>query len=65
MIDLVVTLAILAIVCILIFWLLRQVPLPEPIGRIVTIVMAVVVCLIVIGMLLSLTGTSIGPRLRL
>ncbi len=63
MIDVLVYLAILAIVVILMWWLLAQVPLPEPARKIITIVLVVVVAVIAITLLLNLAGH--GPPLRL
>lgn len=63
MIDLIVYLAVLVIVVILVWWLLSQVPLPEPAGRIIKIVLVVVIALIAIMLLLNLTGH--GPPMRL
>lgn len=63
MIDLLVYVAILVIVVILVWWLLQQLPLPEPIGRILNIVLVVVVAIVIIMLLLNVTGH--GPALRL
>lgn len=63
MIDLIVYLAVLVIVFILIWWILSQLPLPEPIGRIVQIVLVVVAAIILISLLLNLSGH--GPPMRL
>ena len=65
MIDLVVWLAVLVILCLVAWFLLQQVPLPEPARRIVTIVLVVVVALVAIVVLLNLTGVGGLPmRLR-
>lgn len=63
MIDLLVYLAILVIVVILVWWLLSQLGLPEPVGRIITIVMVVIVAIAAIMLLLNLSGH--GPPMRL
>jgi hypothetical protein len=63
MIDLLVYLAIIVIVVVLIWWLLGQLALPEPIGKIVQIALVVVVAVVIVGLLLHLTG--VGPPLRL
>lgn len=63
MIDLLIYLAVLVIVVVLIWWLLSQLPLPEPAGQIIRIVLVVVVAIIAIFLLLNLTGH--GPPLRL
>jgi len=64
MIELLVWLAILAIVVIAGWYVLSQVPLPEPIRRIVLIVLVIVVAVLAIGVLLNLTGYG-GIPLRL
>jgi len=64
MIDVLIYLVVLVIVVALVWWLLDQLPLPEPIGRIVRIVLIVVVVLIVIGVLLQFTGHGNLLRLR-
>lgn len=63
MLDLLVYLAIFVIVVIVIWWLLSQLSLPEPIGKIVNIVLVVVAVVVLISILLHLTG--VGPPLRL
>jgi heme A synthase len=64
MIDLLVWVAVLAIVVILIWWVLSQLPLPEPARKIVTIVLVVVVAIIAIGFLLSVAGVGTPMRMR-
>lgn len=66
MIDLLIYLAVLVIVVALVWWLLSQLGLPEPIGKIVTIAVVVIVAVVVIGLLLQVAGHggSIGLRLR-
>lgn len=56
MIDLIVYLAVFVIVAVLIWWILQQLPLPEPIGKIVLIVFVVVAAVVLITILLRLTG---------
>lgn len=63
MLDIVIYLAVLAIIVILVWWLLSQLPLPEPAGQIIRIVIVVIVAVIAIGLLLNLTGH--GPPMRL
>jgi hypothetical protein len=63
MIELLVYVAIVVIVLVLVYWLLQQFPLPEPLGKIVQIAIVVIAVIVVIGILLSLTG--VGPPLRL
>lgn len=64
MIDLLVYLAVFVIVVVLIWWLLSQLPLPEPIGRIITIVLVVIAALILISLLLQFAGGSFPLHLR-
>lgn len=63
MIDIMVWLAVLAVVLIVCWFVISQMTLPEPVRKIVTIVMVVVVAVVAIMVLLSLTGA--GPPLRL
>lgn len=63
MLDILVYLAIFIILAILIWWLLQQVSLPEPLGKIVTIVFVVICAVILIGMMMQVTG--VGPPLRI
>jgi uncharacterized membrane protein len=63
MIDLVVYIAVAVILFVLVYWLLKQFPLPAPLGQIVNIVLVVIAVLVIIGILLSVTGH--GPPLRL
>lgn len=67
MLDLLVYLAIGVIVIVLVWWLLTQIALPEPIGKIVQIVVVVIVAFFLIYVLLQLTGHVGGaaPPLRL
>lgn len=51
--DLLIHLAVFACVLVLIFWLLRQVPIPEPVGliiRVIIVIAAVVYLLRLIGL---------------
>lgn len=63
MLDLLVYLAIFIICAILIWWLLSQLSLPEPVNKILLIVFVVVCAVILIGFLLQITGS--GPPLRM
>jgi hypothetical protein len=58
MINLLVYLVILVIVCIFLWWLLQQVPLPEPLGKIATIVLVAIGVLILIAILLQFAGVA-------
>ena len=56
MIDLLIYLAIIVILAIVIWWVLSQVPLPEPLKQILMIVIVVIGAVILIGLLLNFTG---------
>ncbi len=56
MIDLLVYLAIFVILAIVIWYILSQLPLPEPLGKILLIVVVVIGAIILIGILLNFTG---------
>lgn len=62
MIELIVYLVILVIVGIFLWWLLQQLPLPEPLGKIATIVLVAIGVLVLIGILLQF-GSSGSFRL--
>ena len=57
-----------AIVLGLIFWILSLIPLPDPFGRIVQVVLVVIVAIwliyILAGLIPSGPGPFYGPRLR-
>jgi len=63
MLDILVYLAIFIILAILVWWLLSQVTLPEPLNKIVMIVFVVICAVVLIGFLLNMTG--VGPPMRL
>lgn len=65
MIDLLVYLAVFVILAILIWWILSQLPLPEPLGKILTIVVVVIGAIILIALLLRFAGLGTGIPLRL
>ena len=60
MIALLVYLVVLVIVCIFLYWLLQQVPLPPPLQKIATIVLVAIGVIILIGILLQFAGGGIG-----
>jgi heme A synthase len=64
MIELLVYLAVFVIVVIVIWYILSQLTLPEPLNKILMIVLVVVGAVILIGLLLNLTGHG-GIPLRL
>lgn len=61
MIDLLIHLLIVCVVLGLVFWILQQIPLAEPWGRIVRVVAVVVAALIVLSMLLGLVPLASSP----
>lgn len=60
MIGLLINLLILVVIVALIFWVLQQFALPEPIGKIVNIVLVVVTVLVIVSMLLGISGVNLG-----
>lgn len=64
MIEFLVTLAVAVIVMALVWWVLQQIPLPEPVNKIVLIVFVVVCVIVLLMLLLSVTGVGLRPLLR-
>jgi hypothetical protein len=65
LISLVFYLLALGVLIWLVFWILDQFAVPEPIGKIIRIIVVVIAVLILISVLLDLAGVSTGvPRLR-
>lgn len=60
MFDVLITLAVIVIVMALVWWVLQQIPLPEPINKIVMIVFVVICVFVLISVLLSLSGGGLG-----
>jgi heme A synthase len=56
MLDILVYLAVFVILAIVIWWLLSQLELPEPLRKIIGIVIVVIGAVILIGILLNFTG---------
>lgn len=56
MIDILVYLAVFVIIAIVVWYLLTQLELPEPLRKIITIVIVVIGAVFLIGLLLNLTG---------
>lgn len=54
--DILIYFAVLVIVVVVLWYLLQQVPLPEPAGKLIQIAIVVVVAVIVIGFLLNFGG---------
>jgi hypothetical protein len=59
LINLIVWLLVVGILLALVYWVLDAIPIPDPINRIVKIVLVVVACLVVILLLLDLVGGGI------
>jgi heme A synthase len=56
MVTLLIYLVVLVIVCIFLYWLLNQIPLPPPLQQIATIVLVAIGVIILIGILLQFAG---------
>jgi len=63
MLQLIVYFAILVIVIVFLWWLLQQLPLPEPAGKFIQIAIVAIVAVVVIGFLLQFADG--GGSLRL
>jgi hypothetical protein len=59
MISVLIYLIVLCILCALAWWIITQLPLPDPIKRIATVVIVVVFVIAIIWLLLPLAGS--GP----
>ena len=62
-IGIVIYLLVLVVIYVLIDYVLKAVPVPDPPARIIRIVVVVIFCLIVINILLRLAGVSTGVGL--
>ena len=62
--SLIVYLGVIVILIVVVWFLLTQISLPEPIGKIVMIVIVIFVAVIAIGLLLQLGGHGGGLHLR-
>ena len=56
MIELIVYVVILVVVAIFLYWLLNQIPLPEPLQKIATIVLVAIGVIVLIGILYQFAG---------
>ena len=63
MVDILIYFAVLVIVLVLLWWLLQQLPLPEPAGKFIQIAIVVIVAVVVIAFLLQFTGGAHLPHL--
>ena len=58
MIELIVYVVILVVVAIFLWWLMQQIPLPEPLQKIATIVLVAVGVIVLIGILYQFAGSG-------
>lgn len=63
LVNLIIYLLIIGILLGLVYWVIDAIPLPEPINRIIKIVIVVLCALIVIVLLLDLVGVNTGVDL--
>lgn len=56
--DILIWFAVLVIVIVVLWYLLSQLPLPEPAGQIIRIALVVIVAVVVIGFLLQFSGSG-------
>ena len=63
MIDLLIYVAIFAIIAITIWWVLSKVPIPEPLKTVLLIVLVVVGVIILVGVLLNFAHGGLSLRL--
>jgi hypothetical protein len=59
MIHLIIVLAVVAIVISLVYYILSQIPIPEPARKFINIAIVVIAAVIVIMVLLSIGGTDV------
>lgn len=64
MISLLINVLVLVIVVGLIWWLITQLPIPEPFGRFAQVVIVVVACIALIYLLLGIADNPGALRLR-
>lgn len=64
MVEFLITFAVAVIVLCVIWYLLKQLPLPPEAAKFLHIAMVVVVAIVVIWLLLSISGHATLPRLR-
>lgn len=62
LIQILLTLLVLGLIVWLAFWVLSQFSLPEPIGKVIRIIVVVIAVLIVIALLMNVAGISFGTR---
>jgi len=64
LINLIIYIMIVAVILALVFWVIQEIPLPEPINRILRITVVVIAALVIILLLLQLLGVGMGvPKL--
>lgn len=65
MLSMLIYLLVIILVMGLCYWVLTQIPLPDPIGRIANVIFVVICAIVLIVFLLQLAGTGMEfPRLR-
>jgi hypothetical protein len=63
MLDILIYLAVFVIICALVWWLLQQMELPEPLAKAVRVAFVVIAVIVLIMLMLNFVGQ--GPSLRL
>jgi hypothetical protein len=64
MIGLLITLVVFALICYLIFWAMGYLGVPEPIRKVVTVIIVVIACIWLLTTFLPLAGVGVVPRWR-
>jgi len=64
MTSLLITILVICVIFSLVWWILTQLPLPDPFGRIARVVVVVIGCLVLINLLMGLTGAGFHVNLR-
>lgn len=59
LVNLVIWLAVVGLICWLLWWLIGYVNLPEPFNKVARVIVAVVAVVVLINFLLGLTGTPL------
>jgi hypothetical protein len=62
LIQLLLTLLVLGIIVWLVFWVLGQFGIPEPLAKIIRVVAVVIAVLIIIALLMNVAGVNFGTR---
>lgn len=64
MVGLLITLVVFALVCYLIFWAMGYLGVPEPIRKVVTVVIVLIACIWILNAFLPMAGTGLGTGVR-